>query len=52
MSRRSSTDDDRPLRRRHDPERPVEVALAERGDLVVEEGEGVGAAGWAGLWLS
>ena len=32
--------DDRALRRRHDPERPVEVAFPERGDLVVEEARG------------
>ena len=39
---------DRALRRRHDPERPVEVALAQGGDLVDEEGERVGAAGVVG----
>ena len=39
---------DRALRRRHDPQLPVEVALPQGGDLVVEEGERVGAAGWTG----
>ena len=39
MSRRSSTETIGPWAERHDPQRPVEVALAEGGDLVVEEGE-------------
>ena len=33
---------DRALRRRHDPQRPVQVPLAEGGELVVEERERVG----------
>ena len=40
--------DDRALRRRHHPERAVEVALAQGGDLVGEECERVGAAGVVG----
>ena len=41
--------DDRALGGRHDPQPPIEVALAQGGDLVVEEGEWIGAAGRAGL---
>ena len=37
--------DDRALRGRHDPQRPIEVALAEGGHLVGEEGERIGALG-------
>src|SRR4030067_2596726 len=32
---------DRPLGRRHDPERSIQVALLQGGDLVVEEGKGI-----------
>ena len=41
--------DDRALRRRHHPQRSVEMPFAERGDLVVEECEWVGASGRTGL---
>ena len=45
MSRRSSTDTIGPWADAHHPQRPVQVALAQGGDLVVEEGERVGARG-------
>ena len=40
--------DDRALGRRHDPQRAVEVAFAERGDLVVEERERICVA-WSSV---